>query len=76
MREARPATLPGHQGQGIGGAILDALLSHIADDAPAGAYVALTADPPGRRLYEQRGFVDVAPERTGMHLVLPGAGER
>lgn len=65
------ATLPQHQGNGIGSAILDELLATIRENAPAGAYVTLTADPPGRRLYESRGFVDVAPDRTGMHLVLP-----
>jgi len=65
------ATLPAHQGRGIGSAILDSLLEQIRTDAPPGAYITLTADPPGRRLYETRGFVDVAPHRTGMHLVLP-----
>ena len=70
------ATLPAHQGRGIGGAILNALLAHVAEYAPAGAYVTLTADPPGRRLYEQRGFVDVAPGRTGMHLVMRTPGVR
>lgn len=68
------ATLPEHQGRGIGGAVLDALLKHIAEDAPVGAYITLTADPPGRHLYELRGFVDVAPQRTGMHLVRPAHG--
>jgi GNAT superfamily N-acetyltransferase len=70
------ATVPDHQGQGIGGAILDALLAHIAEHAPPGTYVTLTADPPGRRLYEQRGFADVAPARTGVHLVMPTLGVR
>jgi GNAT superfamily N-acetyltransferase len=70
------ATLPEHQGRGIGGAVLDALIAHIAEHAPRGAYVTLTADPPGRHLYEQRGFVDVAPGRTGMHLVMPTPGVR
>ncbi|RFA13231.1 GNAT family N-acetyltransferase [Subtercola boreus] len=64
------ATLPEHQGQGLGGKILDALLEDIRRLAPEGAYVTLTADPPGRRLYESRGFSDVAPDRTGMHLLL------
>lgn len=64
------ATAPAHQGRGIGGAVLDALLSQVRDNAPAGAYVTLTADPPGRRLYESRGFTDVAPGMTGMHLVM------
>lgn len=63
------ATLPDHQGRGIGGAILDALLDDIRSRAPQGAYVTLTADPPGRGLYESRGFVDVSQARTGMHLL-------
>lgn len=64
------ATLPAHQGRGLGSIILDGLLQEIRDRAEDGAYVTLTADPPGRRLYESRGFTDVAPERTGMHQVL------
>ena len=64
------ATLPEHQGKGLGSAVLDSLLDEIRTQAPQGAYVTLTADPPGRRLYESRGFSDVAPDRTGMHLVL------
>ncbi|RFA17570.1 GNAT family N-acetyltransferase [Subtercola boreus] len=64
------ATLPEHQGRGLGGKLLDALLGDIRRLAPEGAYVTLTADPPGRRLYESRGFSDVAPDRTGMHLVI------
>lgn len=64
------ATLPGHQGKGLGGSLLDSLLADIRDRAPEGAYITLTADPPGRKLYASRGFVDVAPNRTGMHLIL------
>ena len=64
------ATLPAHQGNGLGSALLDSLLEEIRRRAPSGAYITLTADPPGRRLYESRGFVDVAPGRTGMHLVM------
>ena len=64
------ATLPEHQGRGLGGKILDALLEDIRRRAPQGAYVTLTADPPGRRMYESRGFSDIAPDRTGMHLLL------
>ena len=67
------ATLPAHQGMGLGSIILDALLQEIRDRAEDGAYVTLTADPPGRRLYESRGFADVAPDRTGMHQVLRGS---
>ena len=70
------AVLPAHQGRGIGSAVLDALLDHIRACAPAGAYVTLTADPPGTRLYESRGFTDVAPDRTGMHHVMPSEADR
>ena len=64
------ATLPAHQGRGLGARVLDALLGEIRENAPAGAYVTLTADPPGRRLYESRGFRDVAPGQTGMSLLI------
>lgn len=63
------ATCPEHQGRGLGAAVLDTLLAAIREHAEPGAYVTLTADPPGRRLYESRGFEDVAPERTGMWLL-------
>lgn len=70
------ATLPEHQGRGIGRVILEELLAEIRDRAEPGAYVTLTADPPGRRLYESMGFEDVAPGRTGMHLLLRGPRAR
>lgn len=64
------ATLPEHQGRGIGGTLLDSVLEEIRTRAEPNAYVTLTADPPGRRLYESRGFADVAPDRTGMALLI------
>lgn len=63
------ATLPEHQGRGLGKAVLRSLLAEIRERAEPGAYVTLTADPPGRRLYEAHGFEDVAPARTGMSLL-------
>ena len=50
------AVLPGHQRKGLGDLILTALLTRIRIFAPAGAYVNLVADPPGRKLYERHGF--------------------
>ena len=64
------AVLPEHQGCGLGGRMLDVLLDEIRERAPESAYVTLIADPPGRKLYESRGFTDVAPGRTGMTVVL------
>lgn len=64
------ATLPEHQGKGLGRAVLTGLLDRLRAGAEPGAYVTLTADPPGRRLYESEGFVDVAPLQTGMAMVL------
>lgn len=62
------ATLPEHQRQGIGRALLTRLLERIERNAPADAYVTLMADAPGRPLYESLGFVETAPHSVGMRL--------
>jgi GNAT superfamily N-acetyltransferase len=64
------ATLPAHQRRGLGGVVLDHLLAEISTRAPAGAWVNLLADPPGRRLYASRGFAETAPGSVGMALDL------
>lgn len=64
------AVLPEHQRRGLGDAILAALLNAIREHAPAGAYVNLLADPPGRRLYQRHGFRDTAPGSVGMSQTL------
>lgn len=64
------ATLPDHQRRGLGAAVLDHLLTVIRDRAPAGAWVNLLADPPGRALYASRGFTETAPGSIGMALYL------
>ena len=65
------AVLPEHQRKGLGDAILKHLLVYIKDNAPEGEpYVTLTADPPGRKLYERNGFVESAPlNEVGMMLL-------
>jgi ribosomal protein S18 acetylase RimI-like enzyme len=60
------ATLPSHQRRGLGAAVLDHLLAEIRSRAPAGAWVNLLADPPGRKLYASRGFTETAPGSLGM----------
>jgi ribosomal protein S18 acetylase RimI-like enzyme len=64
------AVLPEHQRRGLGDAILTALLERIGREAPAGAWVTLLADPPGRRLYARHGFAPTAPHSVGMALTL------
>lgn len=64
------AVLPEHQRQGLGDAVLTALLQRVRAHAPAGAYVNLLADPPGRRLYTRHGFTDTAPHTIGMAVWL------
>jgi ribosomal protein S18 acetylase RimI-like enzyme len=64
------AVLPEHQRRGLGDAVLTALLDQIRTRAPAGAYVNLLADPPGRGLYARHGFADTAPGSVGMALLL------
>ena len=63
------AVLPMHQHQGLGDAILRALLKRIRVDAP-GAFVSLLADPPGIRLYLKHGFAPTAPASVGMAINL------
>lgn len=64
------AVLPEHQRRGLGAVVLESLLDEIRSGAPAGAWVTLMADPPGRRLYERFGFRETAPDSLGMALTL------
>lgn len=65
------AVHPQYQRQGLGDAILTRLLQEIADRAPAGAYVSLMADPPGRRLYARHGFQERHDVSAGMFRRMP-----
>ncbi|SKC42393.1 GNAT family N-acetyltransferase [Krasilnikoviella flava] len=60
------ATLPAHQGRGLGRRVLEWLLAQIDERAPADPYVTLMADAPGRPLYRSVGFVESAPQSVGM----------
>lgn len=64
------AVLPEHQRRGLGDAVLRHLLDEVRSRAPAGAYVNLLADPPGRKLYARHGFAETAPGSLGMALRL------
>ena len=64
------AVLPAHQRRGLGHRVLTWLLDRIRARAPAGAYVNLLADPPGRRLDARHGFAETAPHSVGMALRL------
>lgn len=57
---------PEHQGKGLGRKIMEALMSWLGQDAPAGAYITLIADVP--ELCEKFGFKSVRPESEGMAL--------
>ena len=62
------AVLPEHQRKGLGAAILNRLLGRLTAEVPAGAFVSLLADPPGRALYRRFGFEFSAPHYVGMEL--------
>jgi GNAT superfamily N-acetyltransferase len=62
------AVLPTFQRRGIGAAVLTALVDAIRDRAPAGAFITLLADGPGRPLYLRHGFVETGPATVGMVL--------
>lgn len=57
---------PDHQGRGLGKAVMQALMAHIAATAPAEVHVSLIADGDAHRLYAQFGFASVAPRSLGM----------
>ncbi len=57
---------PGHQGHGLGKAIMGCLMTTLKELAPAEAYVSLIADGQAHRLYAQYGFVPTAPAAIGM----------
>ncbi|KAI0132131.1 putative GNAT family acetyltransferase [Xylariales sp. AK1849] len=70
------AVLPEHQRRGLGDAILKKLLAQIKSHAVKGsAFVTLSADEPGRKLYLRNGFKDSMPKEMGMGLVLPDCGQ-
>ena len=64
------AVLPAHQRRGLGDRILGTLLERIRETAPAGAFVSLLADPPGRRLYARHGFTEDRDASIGMAMWL------
>lgn len=43
-------------------------MAQIAEEAPAGVYVSLMADPPGRALYKKNGFVADPPETGSLGM--------
>jgi len=57
---------PKHQKQGLGKRIVGALVDHLHQTAPSGAYVSLIADGEAHRLYSLFGFKPTAPLSIGM----------
>ncbi|KAF9531305.1 acyl-CoA N-acyltransferase, partial [Crepidotus variabilis] len=69
------AILPEHQRKGLGGAIMGALMQRLKDVAEPGFVCNLFADPPGRKLYANYGFVE-SPGELGMMQWVGGKGEK
>ncbi|MDJ1432801.1 GNAT family N-acetyltransferase [Halostagnicola sp. A-GB9-2] len=59
------AVRPEHQGNGLGTAMMAALVSHLEENAPPRAYVNLMADTDG--FYDRFGFKETRPESKGMY---------
>jgi GNAT superfamily N-acetyltransferase len=65
------AVLPEHQRRGLGDVIVKRLLARIKSHAAKGdAYVTLSADRPGWKLYANNGFKETAPKELGMGMVM------
>lgn len=50
------AVLPDYQGQGVGKAIIDRLMLHVAQTAPSAAFVGLFSTEEATEVYASRGF--------------------
>ncbi len=59
---------PDHQGNGLGKAVMSAIVEYLRHNVPATAYVSLIADIPADRLYAQFGFEPTGPRSIGMAL--------
>ncbi|KIY69887.1 putative GNAT family N-acetyltransferase [Cylindrobasidium torrendii FP15055 ss-10] len=62
------AVHPVHQKRGLGGAVMQALLSEIKHRAPPEAVVMLVANKYGAPLYRKKGFLDVAEAWGGVGM--------
>jgi GNAT superfamily N-acetyltransferase len=60
------AVLKAHQGRGLGKLIMREIKNYLDLHTPDSAYISLIADGKARLLYEQFGFVPVAPKSVGM----------
>ena len=69
------AVEPRLHGQGLGKAIMAALMERLAGIVPGRAYVSLIADGEAHRLYAQYGFEEVGPASRGMAMWLERSGE-
>lgn len=67
------ATLPEHQRKGLGSFVLKHLLAYIRENSPddGSPLINLFADPPGRKLYQNNGFVTgESLDELGMVMVM------
>lgn len=64
------AVRPEDQGQGVGKAVVGALVTYLKAHAPVGAYISLIADGEAHRLYARFGFELTAPRSVGMAFVI------
>jgi GNAT superfamily N-acetyltransferase len=62
--------LPEHHGHGIGGAIMEAIMTYLRRSVPRGSDVALIAAPEAFSFYERWGFSVCPPDRPAMRRKL------
>lgn len=64
------AVHPDYQRQGLGGRIMESLMTFLRENAPPSAYVCLIADEGAPALYQRFGFEFTAPASVGMAIKL------
>ena len=65
------AVLPEHQGRGLGGKIMEALMSYVRANAAPTALICLMTTGKMVAFYEKYGFKVRGPEMPGMYQILP-----
>ncbi|MCR8671951.1 GNAT family N-acetyltransferase [Agrococcus sp. HG114] len=67
---------PSHSEQGIATRIVERLLDHVREHAPAEAVVGLFSSPEAVSVYEELGFTAAVDDPLGMTLDVPARGAR